>query len=468
MSTPSNGNPDRPLPSPAALPAALPGAAAALSLLLAINLFNYIDRQVLAAVVPAIKHDLKATSAQAGLLQTAFIVTYMIIAPLFGWLGDRYRRWFLIGIGVVLWSFASGASGLAGHLGHALVDWIPGMGRSSRAGLSAGIGGMLITRMFVGVGEGAYGPTAPTVIADMYPVAKRGQNMAWFYAAIPVGSALGYELGSLILSLHLSWHWAFFVVLPPGLVLGALCFAMRDPPRGSAEIAAGEEVSLPRNSKLSDYWILLRTPSYVLNTAGMAAMTFALGGIGFWMPTYIVWHSHGAIKLAKANGVFGPIIVVSGLLGTLVGGAVGDWLRPRFSGSYFLVSGIAMIAGFPLFLLLLRPETTFPAAWVLIFFASFCLFFNTGPTNTILANVTHPSMRSAGFALNIFVIHILGDAISPPLIGWINDRFDGDMNAGFFAISVTILIGGICWLCATPFLARDTELAPSRLGNPRP
>jgi predicted MFS family arabinose efflux permease len=158
--------------------------------------------------------------------------------------------------------------------------------------------------------------------------------------------------------------------------------------------------------------------------------------------------------------MFGPIIVVAGLLGTIFGGLAGDWLRPRFSGAYFLVSGAAMVLAFPLFLAL--PVTPFPAAWVLIFITSVCLFFNTGPTNTILANVTHPAMRATAYAVNIFVIHLLGDAISPPLIGGINDLAGGNMNAGFLAISVTILISGLFWLFGARYLARDTELAPTR------
>ena len=198
----------------------------------------------------------------------------------------------------------------------------------------------------------------------------------------------------------------------------------------------------------------------------MAAMTFALGGIGFWMPKYIVWRqgipqggtldfndtTAVATALSHANGLFGPIVVVGGLLGTLAGGWVGDRLRPRWSGSYFIVSAIGMIIGFPLFLAL--PMTPFPAAWWLIFVACFCLFFNTGPTNTILANVVHPSIRAAGFAVNIFIIHALGDAISPPLVGAVSSAFgtsgggvwSGNMDAGFRAIAVSILISGLFWL----------------------
>lgn len=105
----------------------------------------------------------------------------------------------------------------------------------------------------------------------------------------------------------------------------------------------------------------------------------------------------------------------------------------------------------------------FPAAWICIFLAVFFLFFNTGPSNTALANVTLPNVRSTAFGLNIFVVHLFGDAISPSLIGAIRDRWN--MNAGFLAVSGTMLIAGVLWLWGAKFLAADTlvvEKAVSR------
>jgi MFS family permease len=415
----------------------LPGARPALILLLLINLFNYIDRQVLAAVVPAIQKEFLPNDPhadqKAGWLGTAFILSYMLTSPIFGWLADRMSRWLLVGIGVILWSIASGASGLAGTFGL-----------------------LLITRLFVGVGEGAYGPAAPTMISDFYPVKVRGKILAWFYVAIPVGSALGYTLGGAVAS-RLSWHWAFYLVVPPGLVLGILSFFMKDPPRGSSDLG-----QVSRKATMADYLLLLKNKSYVLNTLAMTAMTFAIQGIGFWMSKYVVeFRQYGT--LASVNTAFGAIVVISGLAATLLGGMLGDQLRDRYPGAYFLVSGFGMISGFALFILLIF--TPFPLAWVVIFAAVFCLFFNTGPSNTALANVTHPSMRATAFALNILVIHALGDAISPPAVGAINDHFHGNMNVGFAAVSIMMLVGGIIWLWAARYLAADTAAAPRSLQN---
>ncbi|TAK94758.1 MAG: MFS transporter [Verrucomicrobia bacterium] len=440
---PSRSTPDAP---------ALPGARSALALLLFINLFNYLDRYVLAAVVPDLRHEFfnsggdttsalggflnwfqtsfgfQPQNALLGLLNTAFLVSYMLCAPLFGRLAENRGRWLLIGVGVALWSLASGATGLAGSF---LV--------------------LLLTRCCVGVGEAAYGPIAPTVISDFYPIKKRGQVLAWFYLAIPVGSALGFVLGEQVAHAF-GWRWAFYAVVLPGLALGAWAFFKKEPPRGQSDLA--HEISAHRVA-WRDYLVLARTPSYVLNTLGMCAMTFAIGGIGFWMADYV--KEYRGVSGSTAT-TFGAILTVSGLAATLLGGLAGDKLRAKYPGSYFLVSAVAMFAGFPLFLAVLY--VPFPLAWVFIFLACFCLFFNTGPTNTILANVTHPAMRAQAFALNILLIHSLGDVISPLIIGIVSDKWN--MNVAFLLVGVMFVVSGIFWALGARHLKRDTELAPTR------
>lgn len=409
----------------------LPGARKALALLLAINLFNYIDRYILAAVLPKIRETMLGGDANAdqklGWLATAFLLSYMIASPIFGWLADRFSRWFLVGCGVILWSIASGESGRADVF---IV--------------------LLITRMFVGVGEAAYGPAAPTIISDLYPVEKRGQVMSWFYMAIPVGSAIGYGWGGLWAETH--WRWAFYSVVIPGLLLGVLCFLMPDP-RKQAAIKVEK-----RRARFSDYLALLKTKSYVLNCLGMAALTFAIGGISHWMPTYVA-DFRKAGSLDKVNMIFGGITVVAGISATLLGGIVGDRLRGRVRGAYFIVSAVGLAMCFPLFLLMLI--TPFPFAWVFVFLAEFFLFFNTGPSNTALANVSHPSVRASAFAMNILFIHALGDAISPPIIGGLTDKFGGNMNVGFAVVGAMMVLGAIFWWIGARFLDEDTKRAES-------
>lgn len=437
-------------PSAAGRGTPLPGARLTLALLLSINLFNYIDRQVLAAVEPEIRRELfpeadrpdadDATRASAsfrmGLLSSAFLISYMLAAPLFGFLADQLPRWWLISLGVIVWSLASGASGW---------EWAPVLAPAYWL--------LFLTRCFVGIGEAAYGPVAPTLLSDVYPVRSRGKVLSGFYLAIPVGGALGYTFGEVISS-TLGWRWAFYLVVPPGLLLGLWCLLMKEPRPGGVE---GAPLVKPT---WRDYYTLLETPSYVFNTLGMAAMTFAIGGLAFWMPDYLEWRQVANVGPLGPRTIFGAITALSGLLATLAGGIAGDWLRSRHAGSYFLVSGAAMLVGFPMILLLIA--TPFPWAWVFVFLSVFCLFFNTGPTNTILANVTHPSVRATAFALNILIIHLLGDVPSPPLMGYIKGYTNP--NVSFLVVSGAVLIGGVFWLWGARYLERDTRLAPTRLG----
>ncbi len=400
-------------------------ALTALALLLGINLFNYIDRQVLAAVEPEIRatffsaHDPNAM-AKTGSLVTAFLITYMLTAPILGWLADRFSRWVIIGCAVVLWSLASGASGLA-----------------------ATFGLLFLTRVFVGVGEGGYGPAAPTILADLFPLATRGRVLATFCAAIPVGSALGYVLGGLI-NVHLGWRWAFYLVTPPGLLLGALCFWQRDPRTSGHALRPKHVAGWP------EYLQLAKTPSFALNCFAQTAMTFSLGGIAFWMPAYLRFRG----QPDSARIWLGVITVVAGLISTIAGGSLGDRLRKRFPGSYFLVSGIGMLLAFPLFLAMLRAP--FPSAWFYFFGAVFFVFLNTGPSNTALANVAMPAVRATAFAINILIIHALGDAISPPVIGAVAGHWN--MNVGFILVSAMMLVSGVIWMIGAPFLAADTAV----------
>lgn len=419
---------------------AVPGARWALVLLLSMNLFNYIDRQMLAAVEPQIRESLVATNdqhahAETGLLSSAFFVSYMLAAPLFGLLAERWAPWKLIALGVALWSLASGASGLA-----------------------ATIGMLLVTRCFVGIGEGAYGPIAPSLLSDYFPVSIRGRILSWFYMALPVGGAAGYALGGWIAQLDQpgqSWRWGFYGVVAPGLALAAAALFTREPRRGASERLAAPA----RRPSRRDYLVLLRTPSWVLDTLGMTGMSFAMGALAWWMPAYLQSHHASGIWGLQPVLLFGLVTALAGLTGTLAGGLAGDWLRQRFSGSYFLVSGVGMLLSAPCAVIFL--VVPFPAAWGFIFLAEFLLFLNTGPSNTILANVSHPSIRPTAFSLNILVIHLFGDVLSPPIIGAIADRWS--LETGFVAVAVIMAIGGLIWIWGARYLEADTEAAPTRL-----
>lgn len=400
------------------------GATTSLALLLGVNLFNYIDRQVLAALEPDIRATFFASNDrnamfQTGLLGDAFLVTYMIAAPILGLLADRFSRWIIVGTAVILWSLASGGSGLAPTFTI-----------------------LFLTRVFVGIGEGGYGPAAPTILADLFPIETRGRIMSFFCAAIPVGSALGYVLGGMI-GAHFGWRVAFYLVTPPGLLLGLLCFWKRDPRQRAGTI---ERKQRPR---LREYLALFKTRSFAVNCFAQATMTFAVAGLGFWIAEYLRFRGQAP---ASGKTIFGAVTVVAGLTSTLFGGMLADKLRTRFPSSYFLVSGAGMLVACPFFVAGLY--LPFPLAWVPMFIAIFCLFLNTGPSNTAIANVSLPAVRATAFAVNIFIIHALGDVPAFPTIGYIAGHTD--IRIAFLFVTGVIFISGIIWLAGAKFLPADT------------
>ena len=394
----------------------------ALGLLLAVNLLNYIDRQVLFAVFPLIKADLKISDTELGFLGSAFMFSYMLLAPLFGWLGDRWSRVKLASSGLVIWSLAT-----------------------ALAGFAPGYRTLLAARATVGVGEASFGTVSPGLVADFFLKEQRGRVLSWFYVAIPVGSALGYLLGG-VLGHRFGWQAAFLMVGIPGLLLAAPLALLRTPARGGDDAAPASRTAKPSDG----YATFLKNRSFVCNTLAMAAMTFAIGGLAQWMPSFL-FRVH-SLNVEKANFLFGATTVVAGIFGTLVGGWLGDRWQKKSSKGYLLISGWGFMIGTPFAAwAILAPSLA--GCMTAIFLAEFFLFLNTGPLNTVIINVTPPAIRAMAFAVNIFFIHALGDAVSPSIIGWLSDQW-GLRNALLLTPFVMALAGLFCFICGR-FIERD-------------
>jgi predicted MFS family arabinose efflux permease len=335
------------------------------------------------------------------------MIVYMLAAPPIGCLADRGRRKSWISTGVFLWSLATAASGLAG-----------------------GYPSLLCARAAVGIGECFYGAISPSFVAEHFPADRRAWVLAVFSMAIPVGSALGYIAGGEV-GQRFGWRPAFFMVGLPGLALAALCLTLQEPAR---EVRSGPAPGL------LDYPGLFRIPSFSLVTLAGAAMTFALGGFAVWMPSYL--HRAWGLSVAQAGTYFGAITVASGLVGSLAGGWISDRLLRWTSRAHFLVSGIGLLAGMPLAMASIKAHS-FSSAVALLLLAEFFLFLNMGPLNAVIVSVTPTAERSMAFAANIFVIHALGDAVSPWIIGAWSDRFG--LRAALLLASLALgAAGGFC------------------------
>jgi MFS family permease len=390
---------------------------AALAVLTGINLLNYLDRWIVAALAESMKHsELRLSDAQLGSLMTGFLVVYMATAPLFGSLGDTRSRPRLLGLGVAIWSVATALAGFA---------------RSFAA--------LLLARAAVGIGEAAYGTISPALLADYFPRERRGRVLAVFFAAIPVGSALGYIVGGLA-DRYLGWRSAFFVAGVPGLVLAALVLRLYDPPRGGQDPDAPARAAPAARTA---YSTLVRNRAYVFTVLGYAAYTFAIGALAFWTPSFL--ERARGISKADATVQFGAIVVATGFLGTYAGGWLGDRLLRRSRQAYLWLSGLATLVAAPLTLVALMAAT--PAVyWTAIVAAELCLFASTGPINSTIVNVVDPRMRATAVALSIFTIHVLGDVPSPSLVGVISDA--STLDQAMLIIPAAVLAGGVIWTYA--------------------
>lgn len=402
---------------------------AILAILTALNLINYLDRYLVVGVGTGLQAELGINDGQFGDIATAFMWGYFVTSPLFGWLGDRYPRRWLIAGGVLVWSVATALSGL-----------------------SASYGSMLLARVFVGIGEASYATLSPTIIDDIAPPEKKNRWLAIFYVAIPVGSALGFLIGGQ-LEKHVGWRSAFFIAGGPGILLSLLVLFLREPERQH------QGQAVPRGA----YRALLRLPRYVYTVLGYIAQTFALGGFAAFAVHFLVRKL--CFRADVATLAFGGITVVTGLGGTALGG----WLADRIPGadrtrinlricawSSLLAAPLALVA-------ILAPSA--PSFLVALGACQLAIFASVSPSNAAVLFSAPTALRASAMALSIFAIHLFGDIVSPPLIGRISDAFHDPrafctgargLTIGMYTLPLALFLSALAWFrgAAAPDLKR--------------
>jgi predicted MFS family arabinose efflux permease len=413
-----------------AKPSAAQTAGLALFLLTCLNLFNFIDRYVLPGVQPLVQKEFAVNDAQMGLLTTAFFFTYMIAAPLTGWLGDRYPRRPLIVAGALIWSAAT----LLTANVHSYDT-------------------LLVRHAVVGIGEATFSIFAPALLADFYPEIDRNRVLSIFYITIPVGAALGYLMGG-VLGQHYGWRVPFFIAALPGvLIAAAFWFFVKEPARGAAD----ELKPTLNRTTISG---LTRNPAFWTATLGMAMWTFAVGGISTFLPTFFV--RFGGYSVAAAGLVTGAITAIDGLIGTVLGGWIAHrWLRKNYRALY-LISAWSMLLAIPA-----CAAAFFGPRSLLVpgaFAAELLLFLNNGPLNAAIVNSVAAPIRSSAIAINLFIIHALGDAFSPRLIGRVSDA-TGSLRIGLGSTLVSLAIATSILLAGSRFAPRLPESEDSNIAS---
>lgn len=360
------------------------------TILFLLNLLNYVDRQVLYAVFPLIQKDMQINDMQLGTLASVFILVYMCYAPFVGYFADRTPRQKWIGVSAVIWSIATLFCSQA-----------------------KSFFSLLVSRGFIGIGEAGFTTIAQPFLAEHYPKNKRATLLAVFGLALPLGSALGYLLGGFA-GQYWGWKNAFMLAGIPGILLGIWAYLGLKDPRKIESV----KTKWPR---LSDYAGLLHNKAFVFICLAQAMITFIIGGLSAWMPTYM--HRYLHMSVAHAGTWFGILVILGGALGTFAGGKTADYLLNLTPKAYFKLIAFSLLAFIiPAWAGLL---CSFKELALFSFgLAITCLFLPTGPIAAALVGVTDEKIRSMAFAVNIFIIHALGDALSPMLLGNVSDLFN--------------------------------------------
>lgn len=376
-------------------------------LLTALNFVNYIDRYILPGVQEQVKAEFHVSDAALGSLTFWFFLTYMCSAPLTGWLGDHFPRKPLIVICALLISAINVLTGLVHDFDS-----------------------LLLRHAVLGIGEASFGIYAPSLLADFYPEKDRNRVLTIFYTAIPVGAALGYLIGELV-GARFGWRMPFYVSAVPGFTIAALIFLlMREPSRGALDVQRVERRAWPTWALALS---LATNAPYLYATLGMAMVTFSLGGISAWMPSFL---QRSGFSPDTVGITLGGLTAGAGLGGTAVGGWLAQrWLRTNRHALY-LVSAWSALLTVPFGVVcFFGPRVTMlPSLGI----AMFCIFLGTGPLNAAIVNAVPAAVRATAIAMELFLIHALGDTPSPSLIGMVSDH--STLATGLGLTLVTMLI----------------------------
>ncbi|XP_059989852.1 sphingosine-1-phosphate transporter SPNS2 isoform X2 [Lagenorhynchus albirostris] len=448
-------------PKPASLGRGRGAAAAILSLG---NVLNYLDRYTVAGVLLDIQQHFGVKDRGAGLLQSAFICSFMVAAPIFGYLGDRFNRKVILSCGIFFWSAVTFSSSFIPQQHF----WL-----------------LVLSRGLVGIGEASYSTIAPTIIGDLFTKNTRTLMLSVFYFAIPLGSGLGYITGSSVKQAAGDWHWALRVSPILGMITGTLILVLVPATRrGHADQLGGQLKA--RTSWLRDMKALIRNRSYVFSSLATSAVSFATGALGMWIPLYL--HRAQVVQkaaetcssppcAAKDSLIFGAITCFTGFLGVATGAGATRWCRPRTQRADPLVCAVGML-GSAIFICLIfvAAKSSIVGAYICIFVGETLLFSNWAITADILMYVVIPTRRATAVALQSFTSHLLGDAGSPYLIGFISDLIRQStkdsplwefLSLGYALMlcPFVVVLGGMFFLATALFFLSDRAKAEQQVNQ---
>jgi MFS transporter, Spinster family, sphingosine-1-phosphate transporter len=403
----------------------------ALWLLTAINLVNYLTRNAIFALFDPVKADLNLTDAHLGWLGTAYVLVFSLASLPAGVIGDLGSRRMVISAGVALWSLGTVLSGLAQDF-----MWL------------------LLARSLVGLGGAAAATASAAMVADYFPGKRRSTAMSIFMAGLAVGGVFGILLAGQ-LEHRYGWRVAFLTLGMPGFLLAIMVARIKDPTRPFTAARQGAEALLAVFRELSGAARrIISTRTLVAVFVGGALISFGMNGLVGWAPTFI--SREMALTPAKSALILGTYGLMSGITGTVAGGLVADWLKNRVQGARLITTAIGFFVGSPLliWLLFIRDLNWFIPVFCAAFF--FLTWYN-GPLTAVIFDVTPRRIATTVSGAYLMFIHLAGDAVAFPLVGFLSDRFG--LEYAIILLPIAAAIGAAICLSAVKALAGDTERA---------
>lgn len=380
-----------------------------------ISFLNYLDRNVLSGAANVVARELGFGFDGIGAIASSFLVVYTISTIPLGIWADRTKRKNVVAFSVAIWSLATAFTAFANSF------------------LT-----LFLSRTVLGIGEAGYFPAGTALMSDYFSRSKRSRIMSWWSVGQLIGILVGFVIGGVLAGMG-KWRLAFIFTGVPGLLLAFLAWRLREPRRNEAD---EEEVALypytlgdvaeleephqaihVSSNVFSQFRMLLRIKTLVVLIIMQIFAFFVLGVNVVFLPTYLQQLDIFGLSSGQAGIFSGAVIVLAGLVGTVLGGYMADWLNRRNQGSRVLVCGIGFLLSAPAFAVAITTHN-FMIFSVFFILTTILLTLYTGPSTAATQDVVPAILRASAIAVSLFIAHLLGDAFAPTLVGVLASAFD--------------------------------------------
>ncbi|TAL33649.1 MAG: MFS transporter [Spirochaetes bacterium] len=384
---------------------------------------NYMDRQVLSVVQEAMKNDLGFSDTQVGTIQTVFLMSIAFFALPTAFVVDRWSRKKSIGIMAVGWS---------------LFTCLTGIGKTYL--------GVLMPRMFVGVGEAGFASGGTAMITAAYNKKYHGKVMGIFNMAIPTGSALGVVLGGYISVQSGSWRTPFIIFAIPGIILGIASFFMKDYRTYSNSDIPGGKKNLMQSARA-----LFKIRSLRWLYIGYAMMQIMTFSFFVWGPSYIM-RCYGC-REDKAGMLMG-IVGMMAIIGALLGGVLSDKWQLKNQKARLLMPAICSSAA-SLLLMTSYALNVKGIGYISAVMFGIIAMMSIPALSAATQEVVPPDLKSLSWGMNVLLQYVLGGGWAPIAIGLISDSLGSGLAGLRIALVITAaggILAGVCfWVGAKSF-----------------